>query len=1343
MRNSAVFLFILTVGAILWPVIGAAQPIAAASIAFSEPRPPKPSNIDVLEQRGDVERLDRSVPFSLTSSDGSGLVLRRVEARVVLDGPLAWTELWLTFHNPEPRVREGRFTVTLPPDAALGRFAMRIADAWMEGEVVEKHQAEVAYDDFLHARQDPAILTKDAGNQFSARVFPIAASADKELVLAWSQPIADPSAPFVLPLAGLPKVAELGLHAWVLRAGSPQVLVDVERKGVLPLQDLQLWPQTGASDDATAVQNGDKALVRVRVQSANATAPMPNLTLLFDTSASASPDFARRLARLQEVVALAARSGTIALHIVAFDQVQVPVYDGAPDGFGATQLDSLRKRGALGASNLGAALAYVRQHKHTGDVRLVLLSDCLATAGETATKALRQDVEQLAGAGVQRLDVVLPDGARNQDVATALVAAGLPLAGTVVRGAEGNLARLTRAVLPPVDVRVPGAAWSWPTQVTGLQPGDAFLVTAQLEPNQPLRVRLTGGAVGELNPEVRPGSAALVRRAAAAAQIARLESQLSDANEATATALKKQLVELSVSERLLSSQSAFLVLETEADYARYHIDRANPTPLLAIAAKGDVQAVKRGDPALALRSVGDARPEAQREVAYRQGPGDGTVTATGNASGRGSARAASFAASAAASTKLFADDDGGAPAHGMGFGGSGAGGGGASLGERQAARASVRSSPPPETKPTARGAAGAAEGASKGEAQQELSKMSVRSGSPAGRCYEAVLRNDPDFSARVTVYYVVGTQEQITSVTVLGATGAIADCIAAKFKSIRGLPKLPEPLEFKQTFVFGTPPPRPETPEEKAANERFAADQRKRQELEAFRAAVAKRIWVQEHRQPTTAERREVARQAAEASRLKNEEAARERAYQREQARERRDEEAQARAELDAAVAELQPVYDRRVAIGRCMTAGGTRTDRASVSVEIAESGALRVVEVAGATEPARQCVVQTLRGAKVRKPSDQGAGAVTMALLRDGDSWRYFPTPQGLAAAFRHRPEMEEAAGDSAQCRLGPSHAELEVLQAATYNGDLASLPDPAALRYGRLNDQLAAGKATQVRDAAWQWHLAQPGEILPLVAYGRALLKSDSQQAARAFGSLIDLHPARADIRRFAANLLESTGAHGQGLAADSYAASQKLRPDHISGYAQRALALARTRHYAAALDLLAESLTAEKRQDAARMSADLARDAFGLVAAAWLAAEPGQKAAIEKRLAAVDAKLPSGPALRFLLTWETDGNDVDFHVGDAKGVTACYSSPTLDSGGRLFEDVTTGYGPEWFAIDAPAAFPYTISAHYYARGPMGFGMGRVLVVRWNGNQLTFEDRPFIVTMDDESVRLGVVGR
>ena len=117
----------------------------------------------------------------------------------------------------------------------------------------------------------------------------------------------------------------------------------------------------------------------------------------------------------------------------------------------------------------------------------------------------------------------------------------------------------------------------------------------------------------------------------------------------------------------------------------------------------------------------------------------------------------------------------------------------------------------------------------------------------------------------------------------------------------------------------------------------------------------------------------------------------------------------------------------------------------------------------------------------------------------------------------------------------------------------------------------------------------------------------------------------------------------------------------------------------------------------------------------------------------------------SIRFVLNWETDANDVDFHIHDAQGGHAFYASPHLPSGGDLYADVTTGYGPECFTVRLPKEerpLPYTLQAHYYSRGPMGYGMGKLEIIDHDGHgALKFEERPFIVMVDQAFVDLGTV--
>src|SRR5207344_978859 len=83
----------------------------------------------------------------------------------------------------------------------------------------------------------------------------------------------------------------------------------------------------------------------------------------------------------------------------------------------------------------------------------------------------------------------------------------------------------------------------------------------------------------------------------------------------------------------------------------------------------------------------------------------------------------------------------------------------------------------------------------------------------------------------------------------------------------------------------------------------------------------------------------------------------------------------------------------------------------------------------------------------------------------------------------------------------------------------------------------------------------------------------------AARAYGSIIDLFPARADLRRFAAERLDRVAtADALDLAIDSYRRAVEQRPDHLSGHHLLALALLRANRPAEAFAAIERGLAAE---------------------------------------------------------------------------------------------------------------------------------------------------------------------
>jgi hypothetical protein len=279
-----------------------------------------------------------------------------------------------------------------------------------------------------------------------------------------------------------------------------------------------------------------------------------------------------------------------------------------------------------------------------------------------------------------------------------------------------------------------------------------------------------------------------------------------------------------------------------------------------------------------------------------------------------------------------------------------------------------------------------------------------------------------------------------------------------------------------------------------------------------------------------------------------------------------------------------------------------------------------------------------------------------------------------------------------------------------------------------------------TRARD----WHAKEPGNVLALIGLGDALEANGSRvTAARVYGSIIDLFPGRADMRRFAGERIERLAKGGAlpDLVLDTYRRAVVDRPDHLTGHRLYAYALERAGKHAEAFKAVLDALDQPYRNDSYAGGLRTLGDDAGLIGASYAAAVPAQRDSIVAALHKRHLELATKPSTRFILYWETDANDVDFHIQDARGNHAYYAAPKLATGGELYADITTGYGPECFAIPGtPSAGPYHLSINYFSQGPMGYGMGLLEVETFDGKgKLAFDDRPYVIMNDHAYVDLG----
>ena len=535
-------------------------------------------------------------PITLTASDGTALTLRALAVRAVVDEPLAFTELELTFDNPEGRQLDGRLSVVLPPGARLTRFARAAGSdtPWQEAEVVPRRTAYAAFKSAL-GPQEAALAVR--GGNLVARVDAIAAREPTRLIVSYVQELRDRGDTYRVPLAGLSALRELSLRInsrTPISIGGDSVIQKATADGLGKAYSPALkFPEFKPTRDLTlqftgprelGLRRNDMVVARLSPVPHDHPAPLDSLTVLFDTSASQALGFEAQVDRLRDVIAAIDNrvSADIPLRVVAFDQAVEVVFEGRLSEFGAQELKALRARGALGASSLANALRLVTGQGEARYQRLLVMTDGAFTAGAASLASLRAEATRLADAGVVRIDVLNFGSHGDPALLRELTAVTPHHRGLVLHGgmsADNIALRLGRGVVHDVTVAVEGSEWVYPQHIDALQAGDDVLVYAGVDhdmPNNGFAVHLSGGEhLGRAFPVPLVETASpLLRDAWVGARASWLVDQArehcSSPDRALCGQWRQRALEWSTTHRVLGELTAMVVLPaTAADYARF------------------------------------------------------------------------------------------------------------------------------------------------------------------------------------------------------------------------------------------------------------------------------------------------------------------------------------------------------------------------------------------------------------------------------------------------------------------------------------------------------------------------------------------------------------------------------------------------------------------------------------------------------------------------------------------------------------------------------------------------------------------------------------------------------
>lgn len=125
----------------------------------------------------------------LLADGGFGGQLKIIEhdVRVSLNNGIAVTHVAQVFQNQEDRQVEALYTFPVPRGASVANFSMWINGKEMIGEVLEKEKAREIYNSYKQVRRDPGLLEQVDFRTFEMRIFPIGPKAEQRVEITYYQ----------------------------------------------------------------------------------------------------------------------------------------------------------------------------------------------------------------------------------------------------------------------------------------------------------------------------------------------------------------------------------------------------------------------------------------------------------------------------------------------------------------------------------------------------------------------------------------------------------------------------------------------------------------------------------------------------------------------------------------------------------------------------------------------------------------------------------------------------------------------------------------------------------------------------------------------------------------------------------------------------------------------------------------------------------------------------------------------------------------------------------------------------------------------------------------------------
>ena len=127
--------------------------------------------------------------IELSDTNSASMQVREMSVAVFVRGLHATVDTTLVFHNPNPRLLEGDLVFPLPDGAAVRGYALDLNGVLVDGVVVKKEKARVAFEAETRQRVDPGIVEHVKGNLYCTRIYPLPANGTRTIRLSYTTPL--------------------------------------------------------------------------------------------------------------------------------------------------------------------------------------------------------------------------------------------------------------------------------------------------------------------------------------------------------------------------------------------------------------------------------------------------------------------------------------------------------------------------------------------------------------------------------------------------------------------------------------------------------------------------------------------------------------------------------------------------------------------------------------------------------------------------------------------------------------------------------------------------------------------------------------------------------------------------------------------------------------------------------------------------------------------------------------------------------------------------------------------------------------------------------------------------